>query len=222
MTIDFAHIRARAEDRKGGPEALLALLPPPRLRDLSTVPDSEILSRFAQHIFSAGFVWRVVEAKWPGTTEAFGGFDLDHVASLDDEGIGALAEDTRLVRNRQKIVATVQNARWMREMAHEHGSFGAWLQAWPEDDPVGLWTALAKDGKRLGGNTGPYTLRGLGKDTFMLTDSVTRALTEDGVMTAKATSKTGRRQAQEAFIAWKDETGLPFATLSRIVAYSVP
>lgn len=218
----FEPIRYRAEVRKGGPEELDALVGEPFLRDLSTVPDAAILSALAQHVFSAGFRWRVVAAKWPSTTEAFGGFDVDHVAGLDDEAIGALVQDTRLVRNRQKIVSTVQNARWMREVAAAHGSFGAWLQAWPADDPVGLWAHLAKHGSRLGGMTGPRTLRHLGWDTFLLTDSVATALAADGVLTAKATSVRGRKQAQAAFVAWKAETGLTFATLSRIVAYSVP
>ncbi|HAG41377.1 MAG TPA: 3-methyladenine DNA glycosylase, partial [Pseudoalteromonas sp.] len=37
---------------------------------------------------------------------------------------------------------------------------------WPGDDTIGLWAYLKKHGARLGGNTGPYALRALGKDTF--------------------------------------------------------
>jgi len=60
----FAPIRARAEARKGGPSALAALLPPVPAPDaLRAVSDDRVLSMMAQRIFSAGFVWKVIEAK---------------------------------------------------------------------------------------------------------------------------------------------------------------
>jgi len=57
--------------------------------------------------------------------------------------------------------------------------------------------------------------------TFILTGDVTYGLTDLGLMTAKATSKRGQRQAQAAFSAWRKETGRPMAHLSMILAMSV-
>jgi hypothetical protein len=47
-------------------------------------------------------------------------------------------------------------------------SFAEFIAAWPSNDMIGLWDYLKKKGQRLGGNTGPYALRAIGKNTFYL------------------------------------------------------
>ena len=100
----FDSIHARAARRKGGDEALEALLPNPRSpAELAALGDDRFLSQFAKSIFQAGFVWRVVENKWPGFEEAFQGFEPSRIANLSDEDLEALAQDTRIIRNGPKI-----------------------------------------------------------------------------------------------------------------------
>ena len=67
-----------------------------------------------QRVFSAGFVWRVIRAKWDGFEEAFDHFDPATVAAYDAEDIARLSQDERIVRNNQKIQATVKNARFVQ------------------------------------------------------------------------------------------------------------
>ena len=58
MTIPFKTIRARAEKRKGGPKALLKLLPPkPDPKALAKLDDDRILAEMTKRVFSAGFAW---------------------------------------------------------------------------------------------------------------------------------------------------------------------
>ena len=78
------------------------------------------------------------------------------------------ARDERIVRNGKKIASVRGNAQYVREVRAEHGGFGHYLAAWPADDVVGLWDELKRRGQRLGGNSGPFFLRFVGKDTFML------------------------------------------------------
>ena len=78
---------------------------------LAALGDDRYLSAMSKRVFAAGFRWKVIQVKWPGFEEAFHRFDVAHVANLEAEGIGALAQDTRIVRNRPKIVSTVENAR---------------------------------------------------------------------------------------------------------------
>ena len=73
----------------------------------------------------------------------------------------------RIVRHGGKIQAVRHNAGFVSDITAEHGSFGRFAGAWPDDDIVGLWGFLAKRGKRLGGNTGRYFLRFIGKDSFL-------------------------------------------------------
>ena len=104
--IRFKVIRARAEKRKGGAKALDALLPPRTdAESLRRLTDDRILAEMAQRVFSAGFVWRVIEAKWPGFEAAFHGFEPAMLTLQPPEFWDALTSDPRIVRNGAKIMS---------------------------------------------------------------------------------------------------------------------
>lgn len=126
----FKTIHARAAKRHGGEKALEALLGKPKsVAALKKIPDDRWLAAMTKAVFQAGFVWKVIEAKWPGFEVAFNGFDPHRVAFYSGEDMGRLASDTRIVRNGAKIRATVENARFVVELAKEHGSAGAFFAA---------------------------------------------------------------------------------------------
>ncbi len=189
--------------------------------ELAALPDDRYLAAVAERVFAAGFRWRVIQAKWEGFEAAFAGFDLDHVAHLDGPAIEALAQDTRIVRNRPKILSTIENARWMQEVSAEHGGFGRWIAAWPTTDTVGLWAAMKAGGHRLGGDTGAWVLRLVGRDTFRISGDVVACLIDAGVVDKKPTGKKDLAATQAAFNAWQAETGLSQGALSVVAARSV-
>lgn len=219
----FAEIRARAETRKGGPDALQALLPPtPDRQALAALSDDRVLAEMAKRVFCAGFVWSVIEAKWPGFEEAFLGFDPATLVFQPDEFWERLTADARIVRNGAKIMSVRHNAVFVQDIAREHGSFGRFLAAWPSSDEVGLLALLAKRGARLGGATGQMLLRFLGYDGFVLSKDVTACLRDAGVVDGETiTSKGDLARAQAQFNAWAEETGLSYTHLSRICALSI-
>lgn len=221
--LPFKTIRARAAERKGGEAALAQLLPKPMdPKALAAVPDDRILAEMTKRIFSAGFVWSVIEAKWPGFEEAFLGFEPKRLLFEPDEFWERLTKDARIVRNPQKILAVRQNARFVDDIAREHGSFGKFLMTWPDDDQVGLLAILGKRGARLGGRTGAYFLRFIGKDCFMTSDDVIACLRDAGLDIAeKPSSKNDLDKIQRQFNAWHEETGLIRTHLSRICAMSI-
>src|SRR5690606_14435848 len=94
MMADFSTIRARAAARKGGEAVLQSLLPaaPPNAA-LAAVTDDRVLSVIAKRIFSAGFVWRVIDQKWPGFEEAFLGFEPKRLLFQPDDFWDGLASD---------------------------------------------------------------------------------------------------------------------------------
>ncbi len=219
----FAPILARAAKRKGGAAALEALLPaPPASTALASLPDDRVLAEMTRRVFSAGFVWRVIEQKWAGFEAAFQDFDIARLCFEPDEFWEGLARDARIVRNGQKILAVRGNARFVRDIAAEHGSFGRFLAAWPAEDQIGLLALLGKRGTRLGGNTGQYLLRFLGWDGFVLSADVLACLRDAGLEIASpATSQRDLKAVQAQFNAWAAETGFARVRLSRICAYSV-
>jgi len=221
--IAFKTIRARAEKRKGGAEALARLLPSrPDPKALSKLRDDRVLAEMTQRVFSAGFAWSVIESKWTGFEEAFLGFDPKRLSSEPDEFWHKLTMDARIVRNGAKIMSVRDNARFVIEVAKEHGSFGKLLAGWPPSDEAGLLEVLSKRGSRLGGNTGQMLLRFLGYDAFVTSKDVAACLRDAGLDIAEApTSKRDLAKIQEQFNAWAKETGLPYTHLSRICAYSM-
>jgi len=223
IVISFKTIRARAEKRKGGAQALERLLPPkPDPKALAKLRDDRVLAEMTKRVFSAGFAWSVIEAKWPGFEEAFKGFEPGPLSLRPDKFWDALLKDTRIVRNGAKIMSVRANATFVREVAQEHGSFGKFLAKWPSTDEIGLLDLLAKRGSRLGGNTGQMLLRFLGWDGFVMSKDVTACLRDAGLDVAETiTSKRDLAKVQAQFNTWAEETGLPFIQLSRICAMSI-
>jgi len=220
---DFSTIRARAAARKGGEAVLQSLLPaaPPNAA-LAAVTDDRVLSVIAKRIFSAGFVWRVIDQKWPGFEEAFLGFEPKRLLFQPDDFWDGLASDTRIVRHPRKIRSVRENAAFVVRVSEEHGGFGRFLAGWPADDQAGLVAFLARQGTRLGGNTGQYILRWLGWDAYILSSDVVAALRDSGLDIAEApSSKRDIAAVQAQMNAWHAQTGLPYAHLSRILSMSM-
>jgi len=221
--VPFKRIRERAAKRKGGEKVLTTLLP--RKRDnkaLAKLSDDRVLSEMARRVFSAGFVWSVIDKKWPGFEEAFLDFNPKRLLFQPAEFWEKLGSDKRIVRNPQKIRSVRENAKFVSDIAAEHGSFGKFLATWPADDQIGLLEILDKRGSRLGGFSGQYLLRFLGRDSFILTNDLVLCLRDSGVpLSAKGTSKKDMKLAQAQINEWAQETGLPLTHISRICAMSI-
>lgn len=221
--VPFKRIRERAAKRKGGEKVLTTLLPKKRdNKALAKLSDDRVLSEMARRVFSAGFVWSVIDKKWPGFEEAFLDFNPKRLLFQPAEFWEKLASDKRIVRNPQKIRSVRENAKFVSDIAAEHGSFGKFLANWPADDQIGLLEILDKRGSRLGGFSAQYLLRFLGRDSFILTNDLILCLRDSGVpLSAKGTSKKDMKLAQAQINEWAQETGLPLTHISRICAMSI-
>ncbi len=113
----------------------------------------DYLEIMTKAVFQSGMSWKVVEAKWPSTREAFHGFEINKVAALTTFDLEALANDSRVIRNRRKLDATISNARQMLALDKEFGSFQAYLRSHGDFDAT--LKALRKDFKFMG-PTGTY------------------------------------------------------------------
>ncbi|MET2826557.1 DNA-3-methyladenine glycosylase I [Mesorhizobium shangrilense] len=220
---DFRKIRLRAAKRKGGETQLASLLGlAPDNAAVAGIADDRILSTMAERIFAAGFVWRVIEQKWPGFEEAFLHFEPKRLLFQPDDFWHDLTADKRIVRNPQKIKSVRDNAAFVERVSKEHGGFGKFLAQWPADDQVGLMAYLGKHGSRLGGNTGQYFLRWLNWDAFVISGDMSAALRDAGLDIAESpTSKKDLDKIQSQINAWAAETGLPRRHISRILAMSI-
>ena len=218
----FQDIYEHAAKRKGGAAALDKLLAKPKsAAELEATPDHRYLAGMTKCVFNAGFSWKVVEQKWDGFEAAFFGFEPRRVVALNDEDLDGLMHNPQIIRHGQKIRATRDNARFVLDLAQEHGSAGHFFATWPGDDIVGLWALLKKRGSRLGGASGQYFLRFAGIDTPIMSRDVVAALIGDGVVDKNPTSQRDLKDVQAAFNAWQAESGRSLAEISRILAFSV-
>ncbi len=218
----FAEIYARAAALKGGDKPLKARLPKPRSTNaLRRVSANEYLSEMSRAVFRSGFVWKIVDYKWRSTTEALHGFDPVACAYQSDEAVEALTADTRVIRHYKKLLAVRDNASFLLDVEREYSSFGHYLAAWPVNDIIGLHADLKKRGCRLGGRTGQFFLRRVGKDTFCLTRDVVTVLIRQAVVDRNPTSKRDLAAVQAAFNEWREESGRPLCEISRILSCSI-
>ncbi|MDT8397352.1 MAG: DNA-3-methyladenine glycosylase I [Pseudomonadales bacterium] len=192
------------------------------VKQLEKIPDDRYLAMMTRCVFNAGFHWRVISNKWPGFEAAFHGFNPRGLAHMPPEAWEAYVEDSRIVRNWTKIKSVLDNAHFMLEEAQRHGSFAAFIAHWPASDQVGLLAYLKQHGSRLGGNTGMYFLRFMGKDSFILSRDVIARLQASGLaIRDKPGSKKELGLIQAAFNTWHAESGLPYTHLSSIAAFSI-
>jgi 3-methyladenine DNA glycosylase Tag len=219
----FQSIYDIAAKNRGSEELLEAILPKHKTPEtLAELTDDRYLSMMTRCVFRAGFVWRLIDNKWPGFESAFSNFNPMAVAHFSDERLEELAQDRSIVRNFTKIVSVRNNAVYVLDKQRSHGSFGAFIAEWPTNNITGLWLELKKKGCRLGGNSGPMMLRSMGKDTFLMTKDVCAALVNHGfVDKISPTSQRDLKQVETVFGALRDQSGRSLCEISRILACTV-
>jgi Methyladenine glycosylase len=100
--------------------------PPPRRKPKDL---SGYLAALSRPVFQAGMSWRVIDAKWDGIRDAFADFDPRVVADFGPSDIDRLLGDTRVVRSKAKIEATIDNAQALLELDAEYGGFERYLRS---------------------------------------------------------------------------------------------
>jgi 3-methyladenine DNA glycosylase Tag len=220
----FQTIYDRAAARKGGAAALEALIAEHTSKapsELAATPDDRWLAQMTRCVFQAGFSWKVIDAKWAGFEAAFHGFAPLLNAAMSDEEFDAHLKDTAIVRNAQKILSVRDNARFLVDLAAEHGSAAAFFAAWPDMDFVGLLDVMKARAARLSGETAMRLFRWMGKPAFITSRDVTSALIDAEVIARPPTGKRDLASVQAAFNAWSAETGRDLTELSRVLALSI-
>ena len=77
--------------------------------------------------FQAGLSWAIILRKREGFRAAFADFDPARVARFGRRDVERLRADASIVRNRQKIDATISNAAAFLDIQKEFGTFDAFI-----------------------------------------------------------------------------------------------
>jgi DNA-3-methyladenine glycosylase I len=89
------------------------------------VEDDALFERLCLEGFQSGLSWLTILRKRPAFREAFAGFRIDDVARFGARDVRRLLGDAGIVRNRQKIEATIANARAAADLRDNGESLAA-------------------------------------------------------------------------------------------------
>lgn len=219
----FKDIQTRAIERKGSKKTLNAIVSQPlTTKELNKITGDEWLEEFTRKIFQSGFYWSVINKKWPGFREVFWDFNIKKLLMMPPEMLEEKSSDERIVRNYNKVKTIPVNASMIHFSAKDMGKeFSQLIAEWPSDDIVGLWAWLKKNGSRLGGNTGSYALRAMGKDTFLLSYDVEAYLRAYEIVEGGIQTKRSLTAAQAFFNEMQQQSGLSMQEISQTISFSV-
>ena len=124
--------------------------------------ETVLFERLCLEIMQAGLSWELVLKRRDGMRDAFAGFAVDAVAAMDPADEARLLADARIIRNRLKVAAIIENARRVQALRASHGGFAAWLDAQHKLDKPGWIKLFGKTFKFTGGEIVGEFLMSLG------------------------------------------------------------
>jgi DNA-3-methyladenine glycosylase I len=87
--------------------------------------DTGLFERLCLEAFQSGLSWLTILRKREAFRAAFAAFSIEAVAGFGARDVRRLLGDAGIVRNKQKIVAAIENASRSLEVIEERGSLGA-------------------------------------------------------------------------------------------------
>ncbi len=127
--------------------------------------DGYLYEMLILEMFQAGLSWECVLNKRESFRAAYDGFDINAVCSYGEEKIAQLMSNKRIIRNRRKIQASIDNSRIFKDITEEFGSFYQYLKSF----------------------TNGKTIVEVGKTTSDLSDNISRDLQRRGMKFAGST-----------------------------------
>jgi DNA-3-methyladenine glycosylase I len=105
--------------------------------------DNLLFERLVLEINQAGLSWITILRKADNFRKAYRGFNIEKVAKFGERDRARLLADAGIIRNRLKVDAAIENAKRIKALQKEFGSFKGWLD---KHHPLSKdeWTKLFK------------------------------------------------------------------------------
>ncbi len=105
--------------------------------------DKKLFEFFVLDAFQAGLSWSTVLNKRKNFEKAFDGFDPEKISLYENKKIASLLKDAGIIRNKAKILATLQNAKQFLRIQQEFGSFDKFIWSFVDYKPqINAWKSL--------------------------------------------------------------------------------
>lgn len=78
--------------------------------------------------FQAGLSWECVLNKREDFRKAFDNFDVDKICNYNEERVQNLLKNEKIIRNKLKVKATINNSKIFKKIQNEYGTFHNYLK----------------------------------------------------------------------------------------------
>lgn len=89
--------------------------------------DFKLFEKVSLEGFQAGLSWRTILEKRSHFREVFKDFDFNLISNFTEANVDSLLQDSRIIRHRGKIEATINNAQKAQEMVKQEGSLASFF-----------------------------------------------------------------------------------------------
>lgn len=89
--------------------------------------DEYLFEMFLLETFQAGLSWECVLNKREAFKIAYDNFNIDKIIKYDDKKINELLSNKNIIRNKRKIISSINNAKIFKNIKDEYGSFYNYL-----------------------------------------------------------------------------------------------
>ena len=98
--------------------------------------DETIFEFLVLESFQAGLSWYTILKKRVNFSEAFDRFNFKKIAIYSEDKVEDLMENTGIIRNRLKILATINNAQKFQDVQKEFGTFSKYIWGFVDGKPI--------------------------------------------------------------------------------------
>ena len=104
--------------------------------DKPNFDDKYLFEMLILELFQAGLSWECVLNKRDYFRKAFDNFDIDRICCYNDEKVQKLLKNEKIIRNKLKINATINNSKIFKKIQNEHGTFYNYLKTFTNDNII--------------------------------------------------------------------------------------
>ena len=107
--------------------------------------DQKLFEFMVLDAMQAGLNWRIVLQKRPNFNQALDGFDPRKIAKYSDRQLDRLVRTEGIIRNRQKLGASIANARTVLKIQQDFGSLDSYLWQFVDGRPkINAWNKASQ------------------------------------------------------------------------------
>lgn len=91
-------------------------------------PNSFFYEKLVGTIHVSGYKVSILRNRWSDIKKAFSNYDISKVSQYTDEDLKKMMSNPKLIRNKRKLKACIENAKIIKEISTKYGFFGEYLE----------------------------------------------------------------------------------------------